>query len=52
MLDKMFWEYEYNFASDDPQVFNCPVGTSTGPCAIAPTDRNILFENKLLGLPR
>ena len=31
----------------------CPGGDeSTGPCPIAPADRNILYENRLLGLPR
>ena len=23
-----------------------------GPCPVAPADRNILYENRLLGLPR
>ena len=24
----------------------------TGPCPISPSDRNVLYENRMLGLPR
>ena len=31
----------------------CPGGEeSTGPCPVAHSDRNILYENRMLGLPR
>ena len=31
----------------------CPGGEeSTGPCPVAPSDRNILYENRVLGLAR
>ena len=33
--------------------FICPGGEeAVGPCPVAPADRNILYENRLLGLPR
>jgi hypothetical protein len=31
----------------------CPGGEETvGPCPLAPEERNILYENRILGLPR
>ena len=35
------------------RAYICPGGEErTGPCPIAPSDRNILYENRMLGLPR
>lgn len=55
-LDSLYWEYDngYGDGSDTGQTeFTCPDGeNSVGPCLVTPQDRNILFENKLLGLPR
>jgi hypothetical protein len=52
MLDNMYWEYDYGLDNGDG-TYNCPDGTiSVGPCSTSVTDRNILYENKLLGLPR
>lgn len=51
MLDGLYWEYLYNDGSD--KRFICPGGEeAVGPCPVAPADRNILYENRLLGLPR
>ena len=49
-MDSLYWEYKYNDGSETN--FVCPGGTSTGPCPVAPSDRNILYENRLLGVPR
>ena len=41
----------YNDGKD--RNFICPGGEeASGPCPVAPSDRNILYENRLLGLPR
>ena len=51
MLNGLYWEYYYNDGTDKAYV--CPGGEEiTGPCPLAPADRNILYENRLLGLPR
>ena len=51
MLDGLYWEYLYN--DGDDKNFICPGGEeAVGPCPVAPADRNILYENRLLGLPR
>ena len=51
MLDGLYWEYLYNDGTD--KRFICPGGEeAVGPCPVAPADRNILYENRLLGLPR
>jgi hypothetical protein len=49
-MDSLYWEYKY----DDGSVSNfiCPGGASAGPCPVANNDRNILYENRLLGVPR
>jgi len=50
-LDSLYWEFEYN--SGEKANFICPGGdVSIGPCPVAPTDRNVLYENRLLGVPR
>ena len=51
LLDGLYWEYMYNEGND--KDFVCPGGEeAVGPCPVAPADRNILYENRLLGLPR
>lgn len=51
LLDGLYWEYLYNEGTD--KNFVCPGGEeAVGPCPVAPSDRNILYENRLLGLPR
>ena len=50
-MDGLYWEYLYNDGND--KNFICPGGEeAVGPCPVAPADRNILYENRLLGLPR
>lgn len=50
-LDNLYWEYQYAEGAD--ANFICPGGDkAVGPCPQAPTDRNILYENRLLGVPR
>ena len=50
-LDGLYWEYE--FEAGDQHRYICPGGEDrTGPCPLDPNDRNILYENRLLGLPR
>ena len=37
------------------QPLNCPFSPSpsaTEPCPVQPADRNVMYENKILGLPR
>ena len=52
LLKGLYWEYAYNAGT--PRTI-CPGGEEAralGPCPLAPSDRNILYENRLLGLPR
>jgi len=50
-LDGLHWEYWYH--DGDKRNYICPGGEeSTGPCPVAPSDRNILYENRVLGLAR
>ena len=51
LLDGLYWEYKYNDGGN--KKFVCPGGEeATGPCPLEPSDRNILYENRLIGLPR
>ena len=51
MLEGLYWEYAYQ--PGDQHVYICPGGEDRiGPCPLDPSDRNILYENRLLGLPR
>ena len=53
LLDNLYWEYDYGVDENDKKQYICPDSeNSVGPCLVTPTDRNILYENKLLGLPR
>ncbi|TRY80961.1 hypothetical protein TCAL_09384 [Tigriopus californicus] len=50
-LDKLYWEYTYT--NGESTNFICPGGDeAVGPCPITNSDTNILFENRLLGVPR
>ena len=52
LLNGLYWEYAYN---EGNKKTICPGGEEAralGPCPLAPSDRNILYENRLLGLPR
>ena len=51
LLNGLYWEYEYNDGTNKNYI--CPgEEETTGPCPLDPADRNILYENRLLGLPR
>ena len=53
LLDNLYWEYDYGIGENDKKQYICPDSeNAVGPCLLTPTDRNILYENKLLGLPR
>ena len=53
LLDHLYWEYDYGIDSNSKKSYICPDSeNSVGPCLVSPVDRNILYENKLLGLPR
>lgn len=48
----MFWETWYNLGMTNAYL-QCPDGTlATQPCATNLADRGILYENKILGMPR
>ena len=50
----MYWEIWYNQGMIPANAYiKCPDGTlATEPCATELADRGILFENRILGLPR
>lgn len=51
LLDGLYWEYWYNEGND--KSFACPEEDDhQGPCPVAKYERNILYENRMLGLPR
>ena len=53
LINNMYWEYDYGIDAKKQKSYNCPDGdNSIGPCSLTPEDRNVLYENKLLGLPR
>ena len=50
-LDNLYFEYTYR--GGDARNFHCPGGNDVvGPCPVANDDRNVLYENRLLGVPR
>ena len=60
MLDNLYWEEFYNEGAKKApglniQPLNCPFSpfpSATEPCPVQPADRNVMYENKILGLPR
>ena len=60
MLSELYWEEYYNTGYKNApglkiQPLLCPFSDNLPaklPCPVKPADRNILFENKMLGLPR
>ena len=50
-LDNLYFEYKYQ--DGDARNFACPGGNdAVGPCPVAAIDRNILYENRMIGVPR
>ena len=60
MLDNLYWEEFYNKGYKTApglkiQPLNCPFSenmAATKPCPVEPADRNVMYENRILGLPR
>ena len=60
MIWELYWEEYYNKGYKRApglkiQPLLCPFSDNlpaTVPCPVKPADRNIMFENKMLGLPR
>lgn len=51
-MDGIYWETYYNRGYRNAQI-KCPDGTpATQPCEVPASDRNIMYENRMLGLPR
>lgn len=52
LLDGLYWETWYNKGYKKADVL-CPDGVrATHPCRVPPSDRNVMYENRMLGLPR
>ena len=52
LLDGLYWETWYNKGYKRAEVL-CPDGVvAKQPCRVPPSDRNIMYENRMLGLPR
>ena len=52
LIDGLYWETWYNRGYRNAEV-ECPDGEiATKPCKVPPADRNIMYENRILGLPR
>ena len=59
MINGLYWETLYNRGykrapGHKTQPLNCPDTDipATEPCPVSPADRNIMFENRMLGFPR
>ena len=52
LIDGLYWETWYNRGYRNAKV-ECPDGEiATKPCKVPPADRNVMYENRILGLPR
>ncbi|TRY80381.1 hypothetical protein TCAL_04863 [Tigriopus californicus] len=52
LVDGIYWETWYNKGQRNTQI-RCPTGEpAKQPCVVPPADRNIMYENRVLGLPR
>lgn len=59
LIDGLYWETLYNKGFKNApgqkiQPLNCPSSDipATKPCPVDPADRNVMFENRMLGFPR
>ena len=59
LMDGLYWETLYNVGYKKAPGLNiqpllCPKTdmSATEPCPVEPANRNVMYENKLLGLPR
>ena len=52
LIEGLYWETWYN-RGYKKAIVKCPDGeVATKPCKVPPSDRNIMYENRVLGLPR
>ena len=53
MVDGIYWETWYNKGFRNAKI-RCPNSDDPAkkPCVVPPADRNVLYENRVLGLPR
>ena len=52
LVDALYWETWYNRGYRNAQI-RCPDGeVAKKPCKVPPADRNVMYENRILGLPR
>ena len=53
LINGVYWDTLYNRGYRRAQV-RCPDSDmlATEPCPVPPSDRNIMYENRVLGLPR
>ncbi len=52
LIDGLYWETWYNRGYRNAEV-RCPDGkVATAPCEVPIADRNVMYENRVLGLPR
>ena len=53
MLDGIYWEQLYNKGIRKNPLVLCPTGeVADGPCPVLAIDRNVMYENRMLGVPR
>ena len=59
MIDGLYWETLYNVGYKKApglkiQPLNCPYTDipATQPCPVDPANRNVMYENRMLGFPR
>ena len=59
LIDGIYWESLYNVGYKTApglsvQPLNCPYdGTpATQPCSVDASDRNVMYESRMLGVPR
>lgn len=52
LVEGIYWETWYNRGYRNAYIA-CPDGElATQPCKVPPADRNVMYENRVLGLPR
>ena len=52
IIKGLYWETWYNRGYKNGEV-KCPDGVvAKKPCQVPPADRNMMYENRVLGLPR
>ena len=53
LMNGLYWEELYNKGRRVTE-FKCPHSEllATQPCPVPPTDRNVMYENRMLGVPR